>query len=152
MVVWQQAPQKDVSILDPGFRQRLICIVDYREAFTWRYDPKYDPEYKDPAAIPEEVKPYLRGEEYVWEGTSHLPGFQDACISYWQECVKLARRLVPIFALCLELPEDYFDKFTTYPGSDGVFNYYPTMAQEQAASSQDVGLGSHTDLQCFTLL
>lgn len=98
------------------------------------------------------MKPYIRGENYVWEGTDHLPGFKDACIAYWQECIKLARRLVRIFALCLDLPEDYFDKLITYPGSDGVFNFYPAMAAEQAAQSKDIGLGSHTDLQCFTLL
>ena len=127
-------------------------IVDYREAFSWRYEPQYDPDPKDVAAVPSEVAPYIRGEDYVWQGTQHLPGFKDACITYWQECVKLSRRLVRIFALCLDLPEDYFDSMTTYPGSDGVFNYYPAMTAEQAAASQDVGLGSHTDLQCFTLL
>ena len=49
-------------------------------------------------------------------------------------------------------PEDYFDSVTTYPGADGVFNFYPAMTAEQASSSQDIGIGSHTDLQCFTLL
>ena len=37
-------------------------------------------------------------------------------------------------------------------GSDGVFNFYPAMTKEQAEMSQDVGIGSHTDLQCFTFL
>ena len=126
--------------------------LDNREAFGWRYEPQYDPDPKDPEQVPEEVKPYIRGEDYVWQGTSHLPGFKDGCLAYWQECLKLSRRLVRIFALCLDLPEDYFDSVTTYPGSDGVFNYYPAMTAEQAASSADIGLGSHTDLQCFTLL
>lgn len=126
--------------------------LDTRESFAWRYDPQYDPETKDLSAIPKEVKPYLRGEEFVWEGTSHLPGFKEDTIAYWQACLTLARRLVKIFALCLELPEDYFDNVTTYPGSDGVYNYYPAMTPEEAAKTQDVGLGSHTDLQCFTLL
>ena len=126
--------------------------LDYREAFSWRYTPEYDPDPKDPEAVPAEVKPYIRGEEYVWEGTEHLLGFKTGCITYWQECLKLARRLVKIFALCLDLPEDYFNAVTTYPGSDGVFNFYPAMTEEEAAMSQDVGLGSHTDLQCFTLL
>ncbi|KIW78832.1 hypothetical protein Z517_08671 [Fonsecaea pedrosoi CBS 271.37] len=130
--------------------------LDYRESFSWRYEPQYDPDPKDPDAVPPEVQPYIRGENYVWEGTDHLPGFKRDCIAYWQECLKLARRLVRIFALCLDLPEDYFDAVTTYPGSDGVFNYYPpTMSsaeKKDAAESQDVGLGSHTDLQCFTLL
>jgi hypothetical protein len=33
-----------------------------------------------------------------------------------------------------------------------VFNFYPAMSAEAAAKSQDIGIGSHTDLQCFTLL
>ncbi|KIV80254.1 hypothetical protein PV11_07766 [Exophiala sideris] len=126
--------------------------LDYRESFSWRYEPQYDPDPKDPNAVPEEVKPYIRGELYVWDGTQHLPTFKQGCITYWQECLKLARRLVRIFALALDLPETYFDSLTTYPGSDGVFNFYPAMTPEEAAASTDIGLGSHTDLQCFTLL
>jgi isopenicillin N synthase-like dioxygenase len=126
--------------------------VDYRESFSWRYEPQYDPDPKDPEDVPAEVRPYIRGEGYVWEGTEQLPNFKDGCITYWQECLKLARRLVRIFALGLDLPEDHFDPVTTYPGSDGVFNHYPAMSADQAASTKDVGLGSHTDLQCFTLL
>lgn len=118
----------------------------------WQYDPKYDPETKDLSAIPEEVKPWLMGEDFVWDADEELPGFKDALLTYWQECLKLSRRLVKIFALALDLPEDYFDHLTTYPGSDGVLNFYPGMTPEQAASSKDVGIGSHTDLQCFTLL
>lgn len=37
---------------------------DYREGFAWRYDPIYDPEPKD--HVPEEIKPWIRGEEFVW--------------------------------------------------------------------------------------
>ncbi len=49
------------------------------------------------------------------------------------------------------MPEDYFDSRTTYPGADGVFNYYPVTTAEESATNA-VGLGSHTDLQLFTLL
>lgn len=56
--------------------------------------------------------------------------------------------------MALELPENHFDTVTTYPGSDGVFNIYPAMTLEEALKPEalDVGLGSHTDLQSFTLL
>ena len=118
----------------------------------WLYSPEHDPSPKDLSTIPADVKSGLRNEDFVWEGTSHLPGFKQACITYWQACLTLARRLVRIFALCLDLPETYFDEMVTYPGADGVFNFYPAMTTEQAATSQDVGIGSHTDLQCFTLL
>ena len=118
---------------------------------SWRYSPEYDPDPKPLAAVPEEVKPWLRGEEFVWEGTQHLPGFKKECLAYWSACLTLARKLVKVFALSLNLPEDYFDTKTTYPGADGVFNYYPlTTAQEEVDNG--IGLGSHTDLQLFTLL
>ncbi|KAE8450170.1 hypothetical protein EG329_006951 [Mollisiaceae sp. DMI_Dod_QoI] len=125
--------------------------VDVKESMGWRYSPQYDPDKKDLDAIPEEVKPWIRGEEFVWEGTSHLPGFKEEVLRYWSSCLTLARKLVKIFALSLDLPEDYFDSRTTYPGADGVFNYYPVTTEEETASNA-VGLGSHTDLQLFTLL
>lgn len=43
---------------------------------AWRYEPQYDPDYKDPASVPEDVKPWIRGEQYVWDGTEHLPDFK----------------------------------------------------------------------------
>ena len=118
---------------------------------AWRYSPEYDPDPKPLDTVPEEVKPWLRGEEFVWEGTEHLPRFKKECLAYWSACLTLARKLVKVIALSLDLPEDYFDSRTTYPGADGVFNYYPlTTAQEEVDNA--IGLGSHTDLQLFTLL
>lgn len=117
----------------------------------WRYSPKYDPDPKPLDAIPEEVKPWIRGEDFVWEGTSQLSGFKDEVLAYWAACLTLARKLARVFALSLDLEEDYFDSRTTYPGADGVFNYYPTTTKEEKANNA-IGLGSHTDLQLFTLL
>lgn len=122
---------------------------DYREGFAWRYDPLYDPAPKED--VPEGIRPWIRGEEFVWEGTSHLPGFKRDVIAYWQECLKLARRMIQIFALALDLPEGYFDQLVTFPGADGVFNYYPKN-DAPADATIDVGLGAHTDLQSFTFL
>ncbi|KAK6597288.1 2OG-Fe(II)oxygenase superfamily protein, partial [Botrytis cinerea] len=48
-------------------------------------------------------------------------------------------------------PEDYFDSRVTYPGADGLYNYYPPSTEAEKANNS-VGLGSHTDLQLFTLL
>ena len=129
-----------------------MSILDSKEAFFYRYQPENDPETKDLSTIPEEVKSYIRGENYIWDATSHLPGFKHDVIAYWQACLQLARRLIRIFALVLELPEDYFDTATTYPGADAVLNFYPGTVQEPTQSSANAGIGSHTDLQCFTLL
>jgi isopenicillin N synthase-like dioxygenase len=90
--------------------------LDNMEQFAWCYDPKYDPEVKDLDNIPEAIKSELKCEDYIWDGTAHLPHFKRDCIRYWQECVQLTRRLLKIFALGLDLPENYFDNVTTYPG------------------------------------
>lgn len=158
---------------------------DDREGFAWRYDPRYDPargsgkggeddEEENEDDIPEDVRRWLRGEEFVWEGTAHLPGFKADVLAYWQACLTLARRLVRVFALALDLPEAYFDDVVTFPGADGVFNYYPRSEEREeeveekgegeapgggdpeaeagAGADVDVGLGAHTDMQLFTLL
>lgn len=128
--------------------------VDNKESFQWRYDPRYDPMHSQSSlsSISPEVLAGIRGEEFVWEGTKHIEGFKDASITYWQECLSLARRLIRLFALALDLEEDHFDSLVTYPGADGVYNFYPGKSPAEAAVAKDVGLGSHTDLQCFTLL
>ncbi|KAI0517656.1 hypothetical protein F5B22DRAFT_654866 [Xylaria bambusicola] len=126
--------------------------ADVRESFTFRYSPELDPDHpQDISDIPAEVRPWIRGEDFVWEGTNHLPGFKKDLVAYWSGCLGLARRLVQMFALSLDLEEDYWDEKVTYPGADGVFNYYPTRTQEEV-QQEFVGLGSHTDLQLFTLL
>lgn len=133
--------------------------ADNKEAFFYRYQPSNDPLHKDeedPSAVPEGIKPYIRGERYIWDATAHIEGFESAIIAYWQHCLQLARRLIRIFALVLDLPENYFDAVTTYPGADAVLNFYPgqpacVLASEEK-SGAEIGIGSHTDLQCFTLL
>ncbi|UJO13214.1 2-oxoglutarate-Fe(II) type oxidoreductase ppzC [Fulvia fulva] len=125
--------------------------IDNREAFSWQYLPKYDPDSKPLDDIPKEVKPYIYGEDAIWDCTAHLEGFKEATLEYWSACLTLARHLVRTFALALELPEDYFDSRVTYPGADGVYNYYPP-STAQDLEDNTCGLGSHTDLQLFTLL
>lgn len=101
---------------------------------------------------------YIRAEDEIWEGTLSCPGFKENAITYYRSMLTLARRLTKIFALALDLDEGYFDHLTTYPGADLAFNYYPPVSgdvgkvKENEAMAHDVGLGSHTDLQCFTLL
>jgi len=123
--------------------------IDLRESFAFRYRPEM--EGKDPKEVPPEVQPYIRGENFVWEGTSHLVGFKEDLIAYWLCCLQLARRLVRVFALSLDLEENYWDDKVTYPGADAVCNYYPPRTAEEVQSNS-VGLGSHTDFQLFTLL
>jgi isopenicillin N synthase-like dioxygenase len=127
-------------------------IVDKREGFMWRYSPENDPDTKDQASIPPDVNASLMSEDFMWESTSHLPGFKECSMAYWQQSLTLSRKLVQIIALSLDLPESYFDKYVTYPGADGSYNYYPALTAEEAMRKQDISLGCHTDIQVFTLL
>lgn len=129
--------------------------IDNRESLMWSYDPKYDPMWQEqnPLVVPEDIKPWLRGEDFVWDGTQHLLGFKDATLTYWQECLNLSRQLLKVFALALDLSEDYFENLTSMPGADGVFNFYPGCSSvEDIESSKQAGIGAHTDLQIMTLL
>ena len=61
--------------------------------------------------------------------------------------------MVRIFALALDMPEDYFDSVTTHPGADGLYVHYPGSPDTLPENAEvDVGIGSHTDIQCITLL
>lgn len=125
--------------------------IDHKESFTFRYDPKYDPQQKAGDVVPEDVKKWLQCEEFVWENTGHLPNFKQDVLAYWQSCLTLSRNMIKIFALALDLPEEYFKEIVAHPGSDGVLNYYPKNTAPRGEAI-DVGIGAHTDLQCFTLL
>ncbi|KAI1876614.1 hypothetical protein JX265_004140 [Neoarthrinium moseri] len=126
--------------------------VDVRESFSFRYSPELDPDHPmDISEIPAEVRPWIRAEKFVWEGTAHIPDYKKDWVAYWGSCLTLARRLVKAFALSLDLPEDYWDEKVTHPGADSVFNYYRPRTEEET-KQKFVGLGSHTDLQLFTLL
>ncbi|KAJ8125807.1 hypothetical protein O1611_g7830 [Lasiodiplodia mahajangana] len=93
--------------------------ADVRESFTFRYSPELDPDHpQDISEIPDDVRPWIRGEDFVWEGTKNLPDFKRDLIAYWSGCLTLARKLVKMFALSLDLDEDYWDDKVTYPGAD----------------------------------
>lgn len=77
----------------------------------------------------------------------------------------LARHLFRLFALSLDLEEDFFDGMTTHPGGIGRLIWYPavsdpedkenvpgTSADQEEEDSSRLGLGAHTDYECFTLL
>lgn len=57
----------------------------------------------------------------------------------------------------MELEESYFDGMTTHPGTIARLLYYPPQkprpsALDSAKEADDIGLGAHTDYECFTLL
>ncbi|CEJ62812.1 hypothetical protein PMG11_11299 [Penicillium brasilianum] len=126
--------------------------INTKEVFVMKYDPKFDPTVEDFTKIPEEVNEGLHAEEFYWQATQHIDGFQDALVGHWRSCLDLARRLIKIFAIALELPENYFEHLVTYPGADLGVGLYPGWPEGMVAKEAEMGLNAHTDVQCFTLL
>ncbi|KAJ5736318.1 uncharacterized protein N7483_001443 [Penicillium malachiteum] len=134
-----------------------VTSMDRKETFTLRYNPINDPSITDPTALLQNEKYSYGGDDSLWKGVSHLPSFKDTTIEFWQRRLTLARKMIRIFALALNMPENYFDEVTTHPGADALYVHYPgspeAISQDvDAGRDIDVGIGSHTDIQCITLL
>ncbi|KAL4249829.1 iron/ascorbate-dependent oxidoreductase family protein [Abortiporus biennis] len=86
----------------------------------------------------------------VWPDSKTLPDFRGKVLRYYHAAVKLGQSLFPVFALALDLPEDFFDDKTTKPAAIMRLLYYPP--QTGPVDDRVVGIGAHTDYECFTIL
>lgn len=69
------------------------------------------------------------------------PGFRDVYRQYFAEVMELARSLMRIFALALNLKEDYFDSMMDFPGATSRVLHYPP----QPVPGEEIpGLAAHT--------
>ncbi|GAA5854615.1 hypothetical protein JCM8547_004909 [Rhodosporidiobolus lusitaniae] len=86
----------------------------------------------------------------LWPSEQDLPEFKPVVQKAWDEIIALGRRLFPLFALALDLPEDYFNPLITNPGSVMRLLHYPP--QFGPVDLAEIGIGAHSDYECFTLL
>ncbi len=113
-------------------------IVDLQEGYEVGLElPESDPDYQ--AGSP------LLGPN-VWP--AEQPAFQRDIYGYFEEAMALGKRLYRLFALALDMPEDYFEPLVTKPCAQLRILYYPDTEPQEAA----VGIGPHTDYESFTLL
>jgi isopenicillin N synthase-like dioxygenase len=78
------------------------------------------------------------------------PGFRAAMLAYNAEMLKLGRHLFAAFALALDLDENFFAPMITKPTYAQRIVYYPS--QDGAISEDQIGIGAHSDYECFTIL
>jgi isopenicillin N synthase-like dioxygenase len=132
--------------------------VETKEGFNWGYESSLDPTGGDGHYVELDGQPPSPGHNNVWPSESLLPGFHDGIKQYYTEVLQLARHLFRLFALSLNLEEAYFDELTTHPGGIGRLLYYPPQPSAVELSDTEremdgkLGLGAHTDYECFTLL
>jgi isopenicillin N synthase-like dioxygenase len=55
-----------------------------------------------------------------------LPGFRETVVAYCDALEALVKKMMPLYAVALELPADYFDKAFTEPQYTLRMTHYPT--------------------------
>ncbi|KAH9030324.1 2OG-Fe-II oxygenase [Lactarius pseudohatsudake] len=83
----------------------------------------------------------------VWP---HVPGFRKSLLSYYHAAVGLGKNLFPLFARALDLAPDFFDDKTRNSAALMRVLHYPP--QRGPADERVIGIGAHTDFECFTIL
>ncbi len=96
---------------------------------------------------PEANKPFRTPNK--WPAESDLPGFRETCVAYAQALEQLALKLVPLYALALDLPANYFDAAFAKPMYKLRMSHYPP---QEVAADNEFGLAPHTDTSFMTLL
>ncbi|KAF8645250.1 hypothetical protein AX16_008075 [Volvariella volvacea WC 439] len=82
-----------------------------------------------------------------------IPGFRESVLEYYHEAVKLGLSLFPLFALALNLPDNFFDDKTTKPAAImRLLHYPPQPPHDPDNDGKQIGIGAHTDYECFTIL
>ena len=102
-----------------------------------------------PADDPDFVAGYRFLGPNVWPD---LPGFRETVGGYYAAVMALGCRLLPAFALALGLPEDAFAPMFTKPTSNLRLLRYPAPNPGVRTDRLRLGIGSHTDSECFTIL
>jgi isopenicillin N synthase-like dioxygenase len=108
--------------------------------------------YEVSVELPADDEDYLAGNPMY--GPNLWPdrpaAFRTTVSAYVGEMIGLGKRLFRGFALALDLEEDWFDDRISKPmGQLRVIHYPP---QEGALDPKQIGIGAHTDYECFTIL
>jgi len=123
-------------------------LGDLHEGFDIGWEPEFPSD--DDAHNAEKITDEAMSGTNVWP--SNVPGFKEAVLAYYHNAVRLGKLLFPLFALALELSEDFFDDKITRPAAIMRLLHYPPQPPNVDVEGRQIGIGVHTDYECFTLL
>lgn len=108
--------------------------------------------YEVSLELPDTDPDYLAGN--IMYGPNLWPDqpveFRSVIYRYYESVLDLGRLLFRSFALALDLPETWFDDKITKPMAQLRVLHYPP--QLGAIDPRHLGVGAHTDYECFTIL
>jgi len=111
------------------------------------FDLGWEPEETSSSTLGARNDGAMTGQNVWPEG---LAGFRSSVLAYYHAVVRLGLSLFPLFALALDLPENFFDDKTTKPAAIMRLLHYPP--QPAQPLDRVLGIGAHTDYECFTIL
>ena len=79
-----------------------------------------------------------------------MPWLREASERYFDETLALGKRMLRLFAICLDLPEDFFLQYCKKPMVQMRLFHYPP--QPAVARDKEFGVAPHTDYGMITLL
>ncbi len=120
------------------------------EQFYSEQDSSKKPDLKEAFDIgPEGPSLMARHTEHATMQWPEDPAFKQTVKAYYDVMLELSRVLFRGFALALNLPEDTFTQYLTYPPSQlRLIHYF----ENPEARPDDSGIGAHTDYEFFTIL
>lgn len=144
-------------------KDKLIILADSsNRGYTPMAEETLDPEHqsqgdtkeglyfgRDLAADSEEAKLPLHGPNQ-WPPEGLLPGYKAAMQAYMDAIRGLADRLLPLIAIALQLPTDFFDMYFDKPMASLRPLHYS--AQVSLPDEGVYGAGAHTDYGVLTVL
>ncbi|MDP6390795.1 MAG: 2-oxoglutarate and iron-dependent oxygenase domain-containing protein [Alphaproteobacteria bacterium] len=83
----------------------------------------------------------------LWPGG--LPGFRETCLEYCATMAALCARMLPVYAMALDLPADFFDEAFSEPAYTLRLSHYPPVETYQES---EFGIAPHTDTSFLTML
>ena len=96
---------------------------------------------------------HLGFDDNQWLDDAVLPGFRAAVESFNLRVEELALRLLPVWAVALDLPADFFASAFAHPFQRLRMTHYPPdLSHGDGAADEDFGIAPHVDTTFFTLL
>lgn len=143
--------KKEIDIRQSGGRFR-----GYTPFFIENNDPGTTRDYKEifdmARHLPENHPDVLAGKPL--HGPNLYPrqpeDFRGVLDTYYLKMCALARNMMQIFALSLDLDRYYFDPYISRPHAQLRLLHYPPQSGE--IEEEEIGCGAHSDYGCMTLL